>query len=252
MHTEFLTEEQKSRYGRYNGDPSDEQMVRYFHLDDTDLNLSADCPGDFNRLGFVLQLTTARFLRTFLPNPIEVPEKVTQYLGNQLGIKRDLSFLEEYLERKATRYSHRDKIREFYGYQNFGGSNRFYLIRWLYSRTWMYSERPSFLFDLAASFLVERKILLPAVSTLTRLVAQVRDRSEKRLWRKMAAFPSSEQKAKIEILLLIPPESHRSLFDQLRKGPVRISGPALVSALKRYEALKNFEVKKTWIKLQSL
>lgn len=129
MHTEFLTEEQKNRYGRYNGDPSDEQMVRYFHLDDTDLNLSADCRGDFNRLGFVLQLTTARFLGTFLPNPIEVPEKVAQYLGNQLGIKRDLSFLEEYLERRATRYAHRDKIREFYGYQDFGGSNRFYLIR---------------------------------------------------------------------------------------------------------------------------
>ncbi len=244
MHTEFLTEEQKNRYGRYNGDPSDEQMVRYFHLDDTDLNLSADCRGDFNRLGFVLQLTTARFLGTFLPNPIEVPEKVTQYLGNQLGIKRDFSFLKEYLERRATRYAHRDKIREFYGYQDFGGSNRLYLIRWLYSRTWMYSERPSFLFDLATSFLVERKILLPAVSTLTRLVAQVRDRSEKRLWRKMASLPSSEQKAKIETLLLIPPESHRSLFDQLRKGPVRVSGPALVSALKRYQALKNFGVRK--------
>lgn len=244
MHTEFLTEEQKNCYGRYNGDPSDEQMVRYFHLDDTDLNLSADCRGDFNRLGFVLQLTTARFLGTFLPNPIEVPEKVAQYLGNQLGIKRDLSFLEEYLERRATRYAHRDKIREFYGYQDFGGSNRFYLIRWLYSRTWMYSERPSFLFDLATSFLVERKILLPAVSTLTRLVAQVRDRSEKRLWRKMASLPSFEQKEKLETLLLVPPESHRSLFDQLRKGPVRVSGPALVSALKRYQELKNFEAKK--------
>ncbi len=244
MHTEFLTEEQKNRYGRYDGDPSDEQLVRYFHLDNTDFSLVADCRGDSNRLGFVLQLTTARFLGTFLPNPIEVPEKVALYLSDQLGIRRDLSFLEEYLERSMIRYTHRSKIREFYGYQDFGGSNRFHLTRWLYSRIWMYSERPSLLFDLATSYLVERKILLPAVSTLTRLIAQIRDRSEKRLWKRMTSLLNSEQKSKIETLLQIPSENRRSLFDQLRKGPVRVSGPALVSALKRYGALKNFEIKK--------
>ena len=101
MHTEFLTEEQKNRYGRYNEDPSEEQLVRYFHLDDTDFDLLSDCRGDSNRLGFVLQLTTARFLGAFLTNPIEVPEKVVQYLGNQLEIKRDLSFLEEYLDKES-------------------------------------------------------------------------------------------------------------------------------------------------------
>ena len=219
-------------------------MVRYFHLDDTDLGLVADCRGDFNRLGFVLQLTTARFLGTFLPNPIEVPEKVVKYLGNQLGVKRGLSSLEEYLERKATRYAHRDKIREFCGYQDFGGVNRFHLIRWIYSRVWIFSERPSLLFDLATSYLVKRKILLPAVSTLVRLIAQIRDRSEKRLWKRVASLPNIEQKSKIQTLLLISSENRRSLFDQLKRGPVRVIGPALVSALKRYQTLKDFEIKK--------
>ena len=133
---------------------------------------------------------------------------------------------------------------EFYGYQDFEGLNRFHLIRWVYSITWLYSERPSLLFDLVTSYLVERKILLPAVTTLVRLIAQIRDRSEKRLWKLIASLPNAEQKSKIETLLLIPSESHRSLFDQLRKGPVRVSGPALVSALKRYESLKEFEIHK--------
>ena len=250
MHIEFLTSQQKNSYGRFNGEPSDEQLIRYFHLDDTDLSLVADCRGDSNRLGFVLQLTTARFLGTFLLNPIEVPEKIALYLSDQLGIKRDLSFLKEYLERKATRYAHRDRIREFYGYQDFGGLNRFHLIRWVYYRTWMYSERPTLLFDLATSYLVERKILLPAVTTLTRLIAQIRDRSEKRLWKRLAFLPSLEQRSKIETLLVIPSENRRSLFDQLKKGPVRISGPALIEALKRYQAFKDFEIHK--IDLSSL
>lgn len=97
------------------------------------------------------------------------------------------------------------------------------------------------MFDFATAWLLQHKVLLPAASTLTRIIGEVRERANRRLWRKLAALPDSWQTAQLAGLLEVP-EGHRmSVMEQLRKGPVTVSGPSFTEALERYTRLRNLE-----------
>src|ERR1700737_2703996 len=76
MPVEFLTDDQAAAFGRFAGPPSRAELERWFFLDDEDRKQIVRHRRDDNRLGFALQLTTVRFLGTFLPNPLEVPAAV--------------------------------------------------------------------------------------------------------------------------------------------------------------------------------
>ncbi len=64
-------------------------------------------------IGFWLQLTTVRFLGTFLSGPTAVPSGVLAFIVSQLDIKNTYD-LHKYMERKMTRFVHAAHIREVY------------------------------------------------------------------------------------------------------------------------------------------
>ncbi|MBO0782477.1 MAG: DUF4158 domain-containing protein, partial [Ktedonobacteraceae bacterium] len=241
MPVEFLTAEQRSRYGCYVGEPSPEQLALYFHLDDRDRALLEPRRHAHTRLGFALQLCTVRFLGAFLSDPTDVPHNVILHLASHLNIA-DLSILSRYREGEM-RYDHIHEIMAEYGYQDFSSQpEHFRFLRWLYTRAWWSEERLTVLFDLAMARLIDRKVLLPGVSVLERLISSVREHTSRRLWQVLAAIPTPQQRALLETLLVVPTGERQTPLDRLRRGPTRVSGPALVQALHRVDAIRLFEM----------
>jgi TnpA family transposase len=241
MPVEFLSEEQEKKYGCYNDEPSPEQLAKYFYLDDNDLQLIKKRRGNHNRLGLALQLCTVRFLGTFLTDPTDVPGVVVDYLTSQLSIK-DTNYLEQY-RNSETKWEHTALIKQHYGYREFHSQpSHWQLVRWLYQRSSLSAESPSVLFDLTTARLAERKILLPGVSVLARLVASVRERAANRFFKILSEYPNQKQKQSLEQLLLIPEKGRYSNLDRLRRSPTRVNATSLLSALSRLEEIRSFGI----------
>jgi Domain of unknown function (DUF4158) len=166
-------------YGRF-GSYSRVEVERFFHLDDEDRRLVAMRRRDYNRLGFAVQMVTVRHLGMFLPDPLDVPLELVEYLAEQLGID-DPSCVKSYLDRRMTRFEHADEVQQEYGLTAFADVEA-ELAAWIADQAWMTGDGPKAIFSGAVAWLRARQALLPGITTLERLVTEGRRVADQRLW----------------------------------------------------------------------
>lgn len=237
MPVTFLSPQQRERYGQFCGDPTPEQLARYFHLDDADLAFVGTHRGTHMRLGCAIQLGTLRFLGTLLADPVAVPAAVVRCVAEQLGMEVG-DGLGAY-RASRWRWRHPLEIRHHYGYRDIGdGCVGFRLGRWLFALCWTGTERPGVLFDRASDWLLTHKVLLPGASVLERFVDRLRSRAEARLWRLLGCHIDADRQARLEALLTVPQGGRYSPLDRLRTGPVSVSSQSLTAALRRLQAVR--------------
>lgn len=124
---------------------------------------------------------------------------MVSFVAAQLGI--DPASIEDYGARVKTAYEHQWAVRRDYGYRDFA-EHAGELRRVVEARAWMTGEGPRALFDRATTWCVERKILLPGVTTLARLVSEIRSAAMERLWSAIYAVADDELRRHLDELLV--------------------------------------------------
>ncbi len=244
MPTRHLSDEQRQRYASFAAAPSPDQLSWYFHLDGGDREIIDGLRGDHNRLGFALMLGSARFLGAFPGADRDIPRPITTFLIDQLGLQPEAQF-KGYFDHGGQRIRHLTLIRERYGFTEFAdnGPARFRLTRWLYALCWSGDDHPGPLIERATSWLVVNKVLLPGVSVLERFVGRIRDRAQKRLWKRLVAALDEKQRARIAALFDETSETSFAALDALRTVPAQRSSGELFLHLDRLEAIRAFDLR---------
>jgi TnpA family transposase len=241
MPVEFLTNDEAVAYGWFTEPPSRADLERVFFLDDEDRAQIEQRRGRHMRLGSALQLVTVRWLGTFLEDPLDVPGAVLEFVAEQLEVE-DPSQVKRYAERRETPFDHQRDIRRAYGWRDFADVEGEFAA-WAAARSWTSGDGPKAIFTDGVGWLRERKVLLPGVTTLARLVAKVREETTKRLWGVLEGLLTAGQRYVLDQLLEVPAGSRVSDLERWRKGVApRASGPTIIKALDQVAEIEGLKL----------
>ncbi|GAB0660757.1 hypothetical protein BT08C7_47970 [Escherichia coli] len=100
---------------------SQDDLIRYYTFNDSDLSLIRQRRGDANRLGFAVQLCLLRYPGYALGTDSELPEPVILWVAKQ--VQAESASWAKYGERDVTRREHAQELRTYLQLAQFGLSD---------------------------------------------------------------------------------------------------------------------------------
>lgn len=213
-------------------DPSEEELARDWSLSEVDKAEVRQCRGDDNRRRFAIQLCVLRQYGRFLDTYQPVPIKILTHLSRQLELPPVLFLADP--DRSATESEYQERIRRYLGYQTFDQHIQAQLTRWLEART-TEGLFPGELRQRAESVLRSWRVVLPAPSTLERVVASVAVHAQQEVFARIAERLSPELCEALDGLLQVAPGDYRSALFRLKEYPPAASAAAILTYLARYQ-----------------
>ncbi|GGJ58600.1 Tn3 family transposase [Deinococcus roseus] len=148
-------------------------------------------------------------------------------------------YLNRYTRRSATVYQHHQRIREHYGYQDFHDPRvQAPFQKFLRSRSYLTAEPLTSLFDLATGWLIGERVQLPAVTTMVRLIASIKEEADEKLYQDIVQDLGEVQIHQLRNILHVQESTHSTPYDELRRAPTRDSAGGMVMALNRVKGIR--------------
>jgi TnpA family transposase len=154
MPVSFLTANERERLQSVPQEIPSEHITAFFTLSETDMVLVQKQHGDYNRLGFALQLCLLRSLGFSPQNLLRLPENVVAYVARQLHVNP--GGLSKYGKRSPTRTVAFQAIQAYLGFRKATTNDFLRLSRWLLERA-LEHDKPSLLLQFLCEKLYQEK-----------------------------------------------------------------------------------------------
>lgn len=192
----------------------DADLIRHYTLSEEDLGIIRRRRGEANQLGFALQLCVLRYPGRLLRRGEVIPERIVAFIGRQLGIREDA--LGAYATRIATRYLHSSALQDLYGFRPFTRHLRAELAEAL-TATAMDMIEGGALASAMAEEMRRRKTIIPGITVVERLCADVLVEAERRALQRLGEGLARDQLRRLDALCDLVPNTHRSFLAWLRQ-----------------------------------
>ena len=235
----LFAEEQRLEFTQISRNISEWEIAKYYTLTELDIENVNRHRRDYNRLGFAVQLCVLRNPGWSLSNIQKIPESVLFYISEQLNINPKEYDL--YFQRENTRLIHFKEIRELYGYKIYSENDYKYLIEYLLPLA-MENDNVVRLVKTAIDELKNRRIILPGITTIERVVNEVITKSNNLVIDILNKSLTTSQKKSLDFIIEQSTETNKTTLAWLKEDPGHSSPNAFLEVIKRLDKIRELNL----------
>lgn len=236
---ELLTPGQRNRFMSIPEDISEYDIELYYTFTSEDLAFINKHRRDHNRLGIALQLAVLRYPGWTLFQIKDIPSEILDYIGKQINVSpREYT---HYAKRVATRNEHLEELRQHYHYQNFSLQTYRKIAQHIVQRA-LENGNTDYLIRATIEELRNQKIILPAMTTIERIVWEAHQRAENQIFKSIVLSLNEAQKAQLDQLLDINSTYSKTPLAWLREVPSQSSPDVFLKVIQRLQVIRALEL----------
>ncbi len=207
-----------------------DDLIRYYTLNELDRSLIRQRRGDANRLGFAIQLCLLRFPGHGLSVTAILPPEFVQWVSAQLHI--DSTCLSQYAEREETRREHLLELRDYLALTPFGLSHFRQTVQALAELAFQ-TDKIIVLAAQALDALRHQHIIIPSMDVIERICAKAITSANRQIYETLTGALSNIHCQCLDELLKSKEGNKTTWLAWLRQSPVKPNSRNMLEHIER-------------------
>lgn len=222
---------------------TEEQIIRHYTFNESDLSFIGQRRGDHNRLGVAVQLCYLRYPSFALPTDVEPPPQLLAFVSNQLYVEPDI--WPQYALRPETRREHLAELAAWLNLTSFAIADYRRFVQEL-AEVAQQTDRGIVLAETLISWLRQQRIILPPVDVIERVCSEALTRGTRQVYEALTSTLSDQHRQALD-RLLSPREGKEvrgkeSTLIWLRQPPGPPNPKHMMAHLERLKTVRDLEI----------